>query len=249
VPDTATAQQAVADAVREAQAAQRDFLTLEHAALHEPPASRPSAAQVLAQRQEAEHAARRVEIARDRLEAAKTAARLAALEQVGQDIEAYAATGPAAVVHAALQHAAEAAGAYRAAVAAHDAAVTGLSARAGALADATGRSLPVGRGRAGSAVRYGAVTVLRLGDSARIALDRALAGDMPGALAELVPVRDRAAAKRARYYFRMPDGAVLPVNGSPPRDIVEGAHRMTEDHITSYLEGKPCATRDPGSPS
>jgi hypothetical protein len=244
LPDTTTDAD-VRAAEDEAQAAQRAFLDLEYRALHSPLAERPSASEVVAQRQEAEHAARRVEVTRERADEARAAARLAALAEIGAEVEAYAATDPAAGVHDALLRAAEAAGAYRQAVRAHDGAVADLSARAGALADAGGHTSPVLRGRGGSAVGYGDTMVLAFGDSARIALDKALGGDLAGGTAGLVAVKrgDQRPAPGSYYRDTVGQFGVMPCYGQPDRSLrmmieEKRAVRMTDAEVATYLEGK-----------
>ena len=78
------------DATREHEAAAGRLQDLEHRAVRHPPESRPAPAEVAAARVEVEHSGLRVEHARKLDAAEREQARLAGLEEVGADVEAYA---------------------------------------------------------------------------------------------------------------------------------------------------------------
>lgn len=239
MPDTTTAD--LEAAAKEAEDAQARFLSLEYAALHNAPEKRPSAAEVVAQRTEADHAARRVEVTRRRLEEAREAARLASLDAVGADVTAYAATDPGAGIRAALESAHQAVEAYRSMVQAHDNAVADLCTRATAFADATGRTNPVLRGNSASAVSFGDIDVSKIGDHARLALDAALAGDLPKGKGHITPVRDRAPRTPSAWYAdtvgQFPPAPVF--DGRVDRSLAEmirdgRARLMTPEEVSTW---------------
>lgn len=227
-------------ATREAEDAQTRFLALEFAALHNAPDKRPGAAEVVAQRQEAEHAAARVEITRRRLEEAREAARLAGLEAVGADVEAYAATDPGSKIRAALESAHQAVGAYRAMVEAHDSAVADLCTRAGAFADKTGRTGPVLRGNGASAITFGETEVHQVRDNARIALEDVLAGDVAKAKGRIAAVPDRSPRVPDAWYIDLVGQfPPMPRYGPPDRSLAamieDGRARlMTPEEVTAW---------------
>ena len=190
---------------------------LERQAVEGAPESRPTPGQVVEQRALVEFAQGRVAVAKRRAAEAREAARLAGLVAVGADVTAYAGADPGAGIRAALESAHQAVEAYRAMVQAHDKAVADLCTRATAFADATGKTDPVLRGNSASAVSFGDIDVSKIGDHARLALDAALAGDLPKGKGHITPVRDRAPRTPSSVYVDTVDGSRYPVYGTIPR--------------------------------
>ena len=181
---------------------------LERQSVEGAPESRPTPGQVVEQRALVEFAQGRVEVAKRRAAEAREAARQEALHAVGADLKAYADTDPAAGVRDALRGAVVAVQAYQAKVQGHEDAVADLNARTAALA-LPGRQ-PWGDPWEGQLAggTYQGVTVSKFGDEARVALERALAGDVEGAAARLVAVKQ---PPQVTGYFRDSVGQFAPM--------------------------------------
>jgi hypothetical protein len=240
----------VAAAAAEAETAQRAFLDLEHQALYADPASRPTAAMVAAQREEAALAAQRVEVTRQRAEETRRAVRLAALEQVGAEIDALAGEGHADPTMAdALKAVAESAAAFHTAAAAWDGKVRALHLRAAELGSEPGQAGQAGpaassgyvqRGGVNGAVRHRDTEVAEVGQQAAQAAGLAAAGQLQDALALIAVVRDRS-PRQPDGYYRDVIGQFppMPVFGQPDRSLAmmvsEGrAVRMTDAEVEAW---------------
>lgn len=251
-PETTAA--ALDSAIRDAGLAQQRFLALEHQALTADEDDRPTGAQVIAAKHEAELATRRVDVAQERLARAREEARVAGLQEVGADIDQVAtdATTPDAEQVASLRQLAESAAAVRARAGAHDQRVTELYARASDLYG--GKDDPVHRsGQAGPwaphmpplGVRHGDVEVHVIGGSADAAISAAVRGDVDGALSLLSGVRD-CTPPQPDYYIRdtLPQfGVGMPVYGHPDRNTAEMLRigrfvRMTPEEVEQWQASK-----------
>jgi len=243
-------------AAKEAEDAQTRFLALEFAALHNAPDKRPSAAEVVAQRQEAEHAAARVEVTRKRLEQAKEAARLESMHAVGAQVGQLAAEAgaPSAERVAEVRQLAELAASIRARASGHDATVKGLYDEAARL-HGDPKADPVKRtGQAGPwaphmpplGVKYGNISVHVIGGAVDQAIAAAVSGDVDGALKLLTPVKDHTQPEPTAVYRDTLGqfGYPMEVYGNrPDRALAEmirdgRAVLMTPDEVTAWRAGR-----------
>lgn len=248
MPEIITAAEDVEAAEHEAQQAQRTFLDLEHAALHEPAGSRPSAEEVLAQRQEAELAARRVEVTRQRADEARVARRLAACKQLAGDIDAAAAAAsePSRAMARSLAAVARAAGTFLAECQAHDETVAALHARATGLGGDRGTRGPLASNafvahNSDGAVRHRDLELGPIGAAAREAVVLAAGGDVPAALERVCCVRDRGPQRPDLYYLDTVTSGVVTATGAPYPALAAGIRtgrfrKMSQEEIDAHHE-------------
>lgn len=249
MPEITATDEDLAEAIAEAEQAQKDFLQLEHDSLHAAPPDRPDIAVVTAAAAQSELSARRVDVVRKRVEASKAAARLAALEQVGTEIDQLAAEASSATgIPGAVNAIAVACAQLRAACQEHDDRVRMLHDRAAVLVSEPGRPGPRASSayvvRAGNgAVRHRGTLVQATGDGVRRAIELACAGDVPGALTEVSPVVDKTPPAPSAYYRDVLDGVVTPSYGPPYRALEEMIRsgrmvQMTPEEVSSWQQSR-----------
>lgn len=251
MPEITATDEDLAEAIAEAEQAQKYFLQIEHDSLHAAPPDRPDIAIVTTAAAQSELSARRVAVVRQRVEETREADRLAGFRALGGQVVrlAAAASAPSAEQAAEVQQLAGLAAAIRARASAHDATVVGLYDEASRLSRDP-RHDPVKRtGHAGQWVphmqpqglRHGHAEVHVIGGAADQAIAAAVSGDVDGALKLLTPVKDHTPPE-PDYYLRdvVPNGiGILPVYGSPQPAMWEMQRagrlvRMTEDEVAAW---------------
>lgn len=171
-------------------------------------------------------------------------ARLEALGQLGAQVDALAASAPGRLEER-LRALAAAAEAARAEIALHNAQLADLAEAARELAvepPAPGgpRESSGFIAFAGHGVQHERTAVHPVADPAAV-ITLAVAGDVPGALAEALPVRVADPPRRAEHYLRSASGALITAGDITPAleaQIRAGQLRhLTEPEIAAYLRG------------
>lgn len=227
---------------------------LERRAIEDP--KPPRTADVVEQRELASFAARRAERTRSLADQAKAANRLLALDQIGQDVAAYAAEAarPNTGIAKAAAELQAAAATLTALCAEHDAKVIALVDRA--TVHGVEAAVPSGP-RATSAhvavvprryhelggIQAGQTVVRRIGPRAAEAIQRAIAGDADGAIAHIGAVLQPPPVKRADRYYRAPGGHIVTQDGPESTEFAGQVrkgqlHRLTDDDADLYLAGR-----------
>ena len=226
---------------------------LDRRAIEDPKPPKPG--EVIEQRALASFAARRAQRTRMLADKAKSANRLLALDQVGQDVIALAAEAgkPKAGIIAAVSTLATAAAALQEICRQHDDKVRSLIDRATALdvepaaphgprATSAHVALASRRSHGTAGIAAGRTAVRFVGQNVADALQLAIKGDADGALARIAAVHQQPLPRRADRYYRSPSG-IVSQSGPESTEFAQQVRkrimtRMSDDEVDRYLDGR-----------